>query len=735
MTVRPQRAHTLSSMRRCASLTVAMVLALALPAAAAPGDEFDRPAATDMPLTITVTQLEPRTVTPDATITVTGTVTNTANVAITDLVIRLQRGPVLTSREELQDNDEDPSSATNAFAPFVDLLADLDSGDTAPFRYETTAAELGLADLGVYPLMVNVNGTPDGDVEQRVGQLDTYLPFFPEPTPAATGVAWLWPLVDRPHRGADGIFDDDDLAATVGPGGRLERMLDLAEASPQVPLTLAVDPLLLETLQAMAGGYRLDDGSTGDGGDAATAWLERLTALARTRAVIALPYADADIVALTRAGLGEQAADAVARGGQLVAGLLGVQPVPDMAWPVDGAVTDPALAVFQAVGAEQVVLSADSVDAPADDRRTPSAVSTVSGADGEFRAVVSDPVVDGIVAAADGWATGPRMAEQRYLAELAMITAEAPSVSRELLVAAPRRWDPRVSFALPMLTDTASEAWLRPAEATDLGDLPAVDRGSLRYPEDAQAQELDPAGTAVIADGVASIVDFGSMLVLESAEEEQAARTITDPLDSAVLSAASSYWRPDPGGGRTAGRSVVAAVEAQRKRVLLVVPTEGTYSLASAQASLVFTVENQLPVPVRVRISVDASRVAGLSTEDIGTQLLTPAGRTLITVPATVERPGEFRVTSTISTPAGGTLGAPVRLTVRSTAYGGIALVITIGAGALLLLLFLLRLVRRLRDGPRSGGPMPEPLEQVPLLSPASTPRAQSRAGLRGAGT
>ncbi len=742
----PRRTGVRTALRRSSVLVLAAALAWGPQAAAlgATGDASgDSPLTAlaapgeDKPLQITVTQLDPRTVTPGSTITITGTVTNTADVAMTDLVMRLQRGPALTSRDELRANDTDPSSSTNGFAPFVDLLADLDAGDTAPFRYQTTADVLGLQDRGVYPLLVNVNGTPDGDVEQRVGQLDTYLPFFPEPSPASTAVAWLWPLVDRPHRGADGRFQDDDLARTVSDGGRLERLVAVAEASPQVPLTLAVDPLLLADLQAMTAGYQLRDGAAGGGGAAAAAWLDRLRALARTRSVIALPYADADVVVLTRAGLDAPAADAVGRGAQVVSATLGVPPDTGLAWPVGGAVTNSAAAVFTAAGAQQFVLGADAVGEPANSRRTPNAVSTVIGSDGTLRALVSDPVIDAIVAEAGQWPTGPRMAEQRYLAELAMVTAEAPSVGRELIIAPPRRWDARVSYALPMLADTAAEPWLQVAAATDLGG-PPTDRGALVYPTAAAEQELDPAGTTVLAAGVASVVDFTSMLVVNTPAQQRAARALTAPLDSAVLSAASAYWRRDAGGLLAATRGVVDGVDALRRRVLLIVPTDGTYSLASARASLVFTVQNQLPVPVQVRISVDTSRVSGLATEQIGPQLLTPSGRTLITVPATVERPGEFRVTSTISTPAGGALGDPVRLTVRSTVYGGIAVIITICAGGLLVLLFALRLVRRLRHGPGPRRSAPAPIEQVPLEHPTAEVNPeleQSRAGPRGAGT
>jgi len=206
---------------------------------------------------------------------------------------------------------------------------------------------------------------------------------------------------------------------------------------------------------------------------------------------------------------------------------------------------------------------------------------------------------------------------------------------------------------------------------------------------------------SVLAAGAAAITDFASMLVVDTTDDEQIARDLVDPLDRAVLSAASSYWREDRTGLRRAADTAAAAVQARRRQVLLVVPADGAYSLASAEAPLVFTVDNQLPLPVQVRISVDATQVAGLSTDEVGTQVIAPARRSVIEVPATVERPGEFRVTAAIFTPAGNTLGEPVLVTVRSSVYGGLALIITSAAGGLLVLLIGLRLVRRIRAGRR----------------------------------
>ena len=66
----------------------------------------------DRPVRIEVGRFEPRTVTPGATVTVAGTLTNTGTEAIDGLTIRLQRGEVRTTREELAAAARDPDPAT-----------------------------------------------------------------------------------------------------------------------------------------------------------------------------------------------------------------------------------------------------------------------------------------------------------------------------------------------------------------------------------------------------------------------------------------------------------------------------------------------------------------------------------------------------------------------------------------------------------------------------------------------
>jgi len=163
-------------------------------------------------------------------------------------------------------------------------------------------------------------------------------------------VSWVWPLIDRPHQ-VDGntTFIDDDLAASVKPGGRLDRALQVVEGvASQVHLTLVVDPELIDELTTMSTRYFVTVNgkqTEGTGTTYAQDWLKRLKsviAMAPSMEVSLTPYADPDIDAVTAAGLtwsdnfGPQQL-------QRVQVALANAADSDVAWPADGTVTPNAL--------------------------------------------------------------------------------------------------------------------------------------------------------------------------------------------------------------------------------------------------------------------------------------------------------------------------------------------------------------------------------------------------------
>ncbi|MGY1731457.1 DUF6049 family protein [Geodermatophilus sp. SYSU D01045] len=703
---------------------------------AAPATDPERPVAVDL------TRLDPRTVAPGGTVTLAGTLTNEGTETVTDLGVRLQRGQAVTTRADLLAADADPDPATTSSTPFQPLPGPLAPGDSVPFTVTATTADLALDRDGVFPLLVNVNGTtPDGE-QSRVGEVRTHVVQQSAPPAATTAVAWLWPLAERSHRDASGGFVDDGLADAVSDGGRLDHALAVVErlpavvapgapeATPLAPVTLAVDPALVEELSVMAEGPYAVDGEedAGTGTEAAAAWLERLRAVAVDHPVVALPYGDVDADALQAAGLeptltralpgaapgadgdtpeaGGVVADASPgpAGAALLADVLGVTPRTDLAWAAGGALRPDTLATLREGGIEQVVVASSALSDGDAALGIPgggaAARTTLPGTDGPVEALVADAGLSSVVGSADTAEGGPRVAEQRYVAELVLVSQQAPATpaGQSVLVAPPRDVDPDPEAVAAMITGTALPG-LRPASLTDLSAGPVADAGTPL--DQAGAAVLDPAGVAGLVAAAGLRDDLAGAVVGEPA-------TVLAGYDAALARAASVAWRDDPAGFTAAAGDVRDTLAGLRERVTLVAPADGTYSLASSDAPLVLTVQNDLPFAVRVLVEARTRDNVGLTIGDVGPQELAPEQRTTLEIPTEVRQSGRFAVTASLTTPDGGPLGDAVAIQVRSTAYGTISLSITIGAAVLLGLLFLRRGILFLRRRGRAEEELPD---------------------------
>jgi hypothetical protein len=278
------------------------------------------------------------------------------------------------------------------------------------------------------------------------------------------------------------------------------------------------------------------------------------------------------------------------------------------------------------------------------------------------------------------------MAEQRYLAELAVLTLQAPAGSEQtVLVAPPRDVQAGPEGAGAMMADTAGGLpWLRPSGPDEMFSGASAPAGDLAAPGAGAA--LDPAGLADITAAETLRDDLAGAVVGNAA-------TALQSYDAAIARATSVAWHADSQGFQNSAHALRAALERLRGRVTLLAPANGTYSLGSSDAPLVLTVRNDLPIAVHVLLEVRARGSRGLSISDIGVQTLAPGQRTTLQVPTQVRQGGGFAVTAQLTTPGGAPLGDRIALQVKSTAYGSISLLITIGAAALLGLLFLRRLV------------------------------------------
>src|SRR5271166_2351450 len=439
------------------AFTGAFTLPTAAPRAAA-----GEPGATPF-VQVRIDQVTPQTVTTttEPVVTVAGTVTNVGDRPVRDVMVRLEHAAAVSRSAGLRTNLDGGTDQYEPVADFVTVSPELQRGHkvgfslSAPVR-SLTKRSLGIGKPGVYPLLVNVNGTPDYGEPARLDDARFLLPVVgvpPDPldtsgqalgamgaviapdTSKPVPITMLWPLADRP-RLAPGVpggtipvrLMDDELATSLATGGRLDVLLAAAEfaTSHDVDpdgavgrsMCLAVDPDLLVTVNAMTRGYVVSDSPDGSaqqpgtpthpgtGQAAAAGWLDRLRTLARRMCVAPVNYAQADLDALQRVGDPGLSGIATNGAGDIVDNILGVTSTRGATLLGDGPLTLAAADLLTAEGDTVAIAAAacsaqDSASKPETANVTPRRLSP------QLVTAPFDPTVGAALAAAGSAPTSP----------------------------------------------------------------------------------------------------------------------------------------------------------------------------------------------------------------------------------------------------------------------------------------------------------------------------------------
>lgn len=716
-------------------------------------------------LRLVLSDVSPRVVTADGptVLNVTGMLTNDGPTPVSDLVVRVQRGDPLGTEGQVRDA-LDGEAATDAVAPqFVPLTDVLEPGGRVPVRLSVPlrgAPQTGLAlsTTGVHELLVNVNGTPQDGARARLAAVRMLLPVLDLPGGDAgprradpTPLTVLYPIADVPHRlsttpGAPVLLADDALVASFATTGRLGGLVTaLAQHAPvgsagRSAVCVALDPDLVETAALMSQGYQVvsPDGAitAGAGAEVAAQWLGRLRGAVRGGCVVALPYADADLVALERGGLTDAAARALGTGRQILSTLLQTPVLNDVAWPADGHADAATLDVLTANGVRSVLLSGDAVTG-----RVRSGVVPITG-DRPLAALLTDPLLTraatgpiaspttpgrGAAALADSPAgDGGPLATQDLIGALGFRAAgRAP-----IVMAPPHQWATGGAGAQYLLD--AVDALVDAGAVTPI-DVP----GTLAVPALAPVQpdpavtgaEIPAAAIDTVATAARNLVDLRTAVVAD-ARVGISADELFAPLDLGIARAASAAYRRRPDAAQAAAAAELSRVDAVRNSIRVLEPPS-PYSLGTSDAPLPITIANALPVTVRVRIDVRGT--PGLRVAPIEIQQVPPLGRRQVSVNAQVTRAGQFTVEAVVHTPGGGELGPPSRLRLRSTAYGTITGWLTAVAGGLLVVLAGRRIWRRARGESDRSAARVDPIQPDPAENPPPSPsgRPTPRVGPR----
>lgn len=696
-------------------------------------------------------------------VTVSGMVINVGDRPVRDVMVRLEHAGAITASAGLRTTLDGDTDRYEAAADFLTVAPELQRGQkvgftlSAPLR-ALTKPSLGVEKPGIYPVLVNVNGTPDYGAPARLDNARFLLPVVGVPpdraddvgsavapdTSQPVGITMLWPLADRP-RLAPGVpggtipvrLVDDDLATSLATGGRLDILLSAAEVATSHDvdpdgavgraLCLAIDPDLLVTVNAMTAGYVVSnspDGPAqlpgtpthpGTGQATAAEWLNRLRALAHRTCVAPLPYAQTDLDALQRVNDPGLTVTATTSGNSIVDKILDVSSVRGATLVPDAPLTGRAVKLLSTSEGTVAIAAADLSAADTQETAVDTAPRRLSP---QVTVAPFDPAVGAALAGAGSTPEVPTYLDPALTVRLAhdSVTARRQDAlgsifwhalrhddtPRTQILVPPATWNLQADDAQVMLTALSTTIRSGLAVPRPLPAVVADASSPAGPPQDAGAYtsargQFSDDVTSAIAGQVGRLSGLTSALMTDDRTGLTGVQ-YTAPLREDMLRALSQSEPPDSRIGLAQERlAVVGKTINDLFGAVTIVNPGGSYTLATEHSPLPLALHNGLAVPIRVRVHVDAP--PGMNVTDVG-QIELPPGYLPLRIPIEVNFTQRVAVDVTLRTADGLRLGESVRLSVHSNAYGKVLFAITLSAAAVLVLLAGRRLWHRFRGQP-----------------------------------
>jgi len=685
---------------------LAGVLAPAVPAHASPAER-----ASSGRLSVRIDAMNPSYARPGATVTLSGTVSNGTRKTQAGLDVQLYTSAShFTTRDGLDAymshgvvGDLIPAGNPHAISPSVP------PGASVPWTVSFRASTQGISSFGVYAVTAQLQDVSGGVISSD----QTLLPFWPGSRQASLesplSISWLWPLIDQPHQKVcSATLTNNDLTGSLSQGGRLSALLEAGASHPGARPTWFIDPALLSDVTTMTHRYLVGGQPTCTGASpkpafpAATHWLDGLRQVTKSQPAVLTPYADVDTSALVHQGLTRNLASAYRTGEAVATSVLHRSVRQDIAWPPGGTAD---LSVLTTLAARQhvgtVVLNSSEMPPVTDVFQPDDAVTSLRVAGLPLNVLLSDGTLTGVLRAGNTSSGSlPASTEfavrQRFLAETAMIAAEAPDSERTIVVAPPGGWSPSEALASDLLGETETAPWLKPAALPSLSSAPDTQRAAPRHAP--PASQASPGELS--RDYLRQVRVLGERLDVYESMLYKPAPSYTRSLDEALLATQSAAWR---GSGRSQGEELVRGlsdyVTAANKKVKFIssaqVPMGGSSGLVPV------SIQNGLHQAIQVRVVATPGRTSQLTIGRYQSEVIIPPQS-----PATVRLPvssapqGSTQI-QLVLTSANGTVLPSTRttLTVLSTRYGRAILFLIGAAIGVLLLTSAYRGVRRWLHG------------------------------------
>lgn len=592
----------------------------------------------------------------------------------TGLEVTVSVHRAITSRTQFQQTLEGRIQGS-AFETTSAELAELRPEEGSVFRVELPVQDpelprdpgrIVLRSGGVYPVRVELSERGGGRV---LSSFVTHLVYVPDPVDGPQlSVAWVAPVHARPGHQPDGQRRLP--AATVS---ALATLASELERRPDLPLTLAPTP---ETLDSLSPGSRSADEET----------IARIGRVARApnHQLLGATYVPVPL-SLFAGELQEEGTAEVTAGNERLGTLLDAEP-DNQTRLVEGALTEAGLARLRDQQVERVVVP-ESELAPVPGQQVTFALPFELGTRQGRR--LEAAAADTGLARHFTSRNGAVLAAHQLLADLAVIYFDFPGRTRGVVAAPPRSWVPNAAFLSAFLDGLAASPVVEPITLEDYFALPAASAGRGR-----------PLVRALRTGGPTPVIPTGT--IRSARLRLDAFAGILNPnepvygrLDRTLLVAPSLDLRPAE--RLRYARGVISQIDGELRRIRG--PAQRSITLTARRGRVPITVQKDVSYPVRIVLRVQSDQLQFPSGSTRELELTRRNTTELFTVQA--RSSGAFPLTITLESPDGTLVLATSRFTVRSTAASGTGVVLSIGAGAVLLIWWARSLLRR-RAGARA---------------------------------
>jgi hypothetical protein len=613
-------------------------------------------------------------------------ITNTTELALENVLVRVSVYSRVLSRSQLR-SALDGGTPTESLGSLVKRLdAPVAPGEQRTVTIEKPIAELlgSIAGRGVYPIQVSVEHSRGTSIAY------TAVPFFPPGDVEPLNITWILPVMAPTVRALAGVYtqaaiDSLDMA-------QLAQQMKAVAARAGSNVTLAPDPVLLDTLSDLADGFRLSgpSGPVVERADstiarAAAAVLDEMRKSAAAAGEIAtVPYAPADLAALARGRLQGDALRQITLGRSVTAQLLGRATTLSVLVPPGRALDEASANALSPLGISGLVfdpglLTQQLVEPFQPQLFGPSRPISFTG--GTLKALLPDALLSQRM-------SGPEqgvLLAQAVIAETASAWFELPSLASERLIVidSPPGLAPTVLGT--MLNGLRTAPWLRMLPASGAFDALPPEGAQLPLPIlQRERPFLDAARRARAALSTLSAITVTPPAYI-------------DPLDRSILASESDEWTTAPSIGTAVANDVRNTVDATLSRVR--VGAGRRVTLTSQTGSVPVTVINGNTFPVRVRIRVTSPKV-GFPQGGSQIRVIQPPNDTL-DFKIQARTAGSYPLDVLVETPDGNRVIARGSVVLRSSAVSAFTLLIVAGSTVFLLLAWFRR--TRRRDRARNG--------------------------------